>query len=243
MCLTELANDNAVVRKRAGTAMGCLSVVLSDALLMRMVEALLSQIDMAQGVGKEGRRKTRSAHAQAKSTQTKRGDTCSLIRTMCTVSGAVGHRLGQTQIDRILPIFLRFAEPQDAATGDDEDMQDDDEMEESEDEAAVALANELRESCFMGFESFVLRCPNEVEPHMTKIIQAALAYMSYDPNYSYGAEDSDEEVDEDQEEEENDYDQDEEDLEEEDDDDSWKGKFCALCMYRNTLLTMPVQLT
>jgi cullin-associated NEDD8-dissociated protein 1 len=83
----------------------------------------------------------------------------------------------------------------DAVTGDDEEDSEDEDMEDAKedtDEAAVALANELRESCFAGFESFVLRCPKEVKPHLPKIIHSALAYLSYDPNYSYGEDDEDE---------------------------------------------------
>mmetsp|Transcript_30518 Transcript_30518/g.46814 ORF Transcript_30518/g.46814 Transcript_30518/m.46814 type:complete len:1387 (+) Transcript_30518:134-4294(+) len=238
MCLTQLASDAHVVRKRAGNTIGCLSVVLSDQLLSRMVESLLSQIDMAEGVGKSGKRKTRLAHAQAQSVQTGRvADTRALIRTMCTVSGAVGHRLGQTQIDRILPIFLRFCDPDDAVTGDDA-LDDDEEMgdgdEDQEDEAAVALANELRESCFTGFESFVSRCPTEVERHLELVIQAALAYMNYDPNYSYGDdEEEDEEDDEyeggDDDDDDDEYDDDDDDSDDDDDDDdSWKVRRSAI---------------
>jgi cullin-associated NEDD8-dissociated protein 1 len=91
MCLGQLSCESPVVRKRAGNAIGCLSVVLSDALLMRMVEALLSQIDIAAGVGKEGRRKTRSmqkVNALNAATPTAAGDTRALIRTMwCRVPG------------------------------------------------------------------------------------------------------------------------------------------------------------
>jgi hypothetical protein len=43
---------------------------------------------------------------------------------MCTISGAVGHRLQQPQIDRIIPIFLTFTNPEKASTGDDEDCDD-----------------------------------------------------------------------------------------------------------------------
>ena len=227
LCLTQLSSDSHVVRKRTGATIGCLSVVLSDALLVRMVESLLSQIDMAEGVGKSGRRRTRLAQKQAAAqSAAKAGDTRALIRTMCTVSGAVGHRLGQAQIDRIIPIFLRFCDPDDAVTGDD-DMDDEDEVmdEADEDEAAIALANELRESCFTGFESFVSRCPTEVEPHLDQIVQAALAYMSYDPNYSYGDDDV-EEVDEDDEF--DDYDDEEEEEEDDDDDESWKVRRAAI---------------
>ena len=246
MCLTQLGSDSPVVRKRAGNTIGCLSVVLSDALLVSMVERLLSQIDLAEGVGKTGRRKTKSAQSGKTGVG---GDARALIRTMCTVSGAVGHRLGQAQIDRILPIFLRFTDPEDAITGDDEDddnegdaepAQDSMDQDEPEDEAATALANELRESCFMGFESFVLRCPTQVEPHLQKIIQAALAYMSYDPNYSYGQEDTeggerggggDDEDFEDEEEVEDEEDgefEEEDDEDDDDDDESWKVRRSAI---------------
>jgi cullin-associated NEDD8-dissociated protein 1 len=221
MCLQQLGSASPVVRKRAGNTIGCLSVVLSDVLLVSMVERLLSQID---GSG---------------------GDTRALIRTMCTVSGAVGHRLQQPQIDRIIPIFLKFTKPEDAVTGDDDDdgndeevaaRSSDDDEDMMEDEAATALANELRESCFMGFESFVLRCPTQVEPHLQKIIQAALAYMSYDPNYSYGDDDGDDQPSDNQGDEDldDDYDDEddypEEDSEDDDDDDdeSWKVRRSAI---------------
>jgi cullin-associated NEDD8-dissociated protein 1 len=244
MCLTQLSSSpHAVARKRAGNTLACLSVVLSDALLMRMVESLLSQIDMAKGVGKEGRRKTRSAHSaagtKAPSASNNVADTRALIRTMCAVSGQVGHRLGQQQIDRILPIFLRFTEPEDAVTGDDDEddydnMQDDNENDNEppgSSDAAMALANELRESCFMGFESFVSRCPNEVEPHLEKIIQTSLAYMSFDPNYSYGTDeiDAEQQGDEEFDDEDDEYEQEDEDEEEDDDDDeSWKVRRSAI---------------
>lgn len=258
MCLTQLsAATSPVVRKRAGNTIGCLSVVLSDALLMRMVQALLGQIDRADGTASGNKRKAASAAAAAAEEPEEGviGDTRALIRTMCTVSGAVGHRLGQAQIDRILPIFLRFTNPEEAATGDDEDDDEHEEanqpgdadmedtganspmmssMADSEDDAAVALKNELRESCFMGFESFVLRCPSEVEPHLDKIIQAALAYMSYDPNYSYGTDEDDQDGGQDDDDEfevddeEDEFDEEEEEDEDDDDDESWKVRRSAI---------------
>ena len=248
MCLTQLSAESPVVRKRAGNTIGCLSVVLSDALLMRMVQALLGQIDRADaGVATAGKRKKETTN----NSDEQIGDTRALIRTMCTVSGAVGHRLGQAQIDRILPIFLRFTNPEDAKTGDDDDDDDnlldgtasgestDDAMDhddgEAEDEAAMALKNELRESCFMGFESFVLRCPSEVEPHLENIIQAALAYMSYDPNYSYGDDtieegggDDEDEFEQEDDDEDEFEDEEEEEEEDDDDDESWKVRRSAI---------------
>ena len=247
MCLTQLGATSAVVRKRAGNTIGCLSVVLGDALLTRMVQALLAQIDRADGTSSSSHSNT---GGDVKSGEVV--DTRALIRTMCTVSGAVGHRLGQGQIDRILPIFLKFTNPVDANTGDDDDDDDDaaggggsgtgestDDAnmddpamsQDSEDEAAMALKNELRESCFMGFESFILRCPTEVEPHLDNIIQASLAYMSYDPNYSYGDDDeeADGEDDEDafSDDEEDEFEEDDED-EDDDDDESWKVRRSAI---------------
>ncbi|KAG7369602.1 TATA binding TBP-interacting protein [Nitzschia inconspicua] len=242
ICLQLLSGQSsAVVRKRAGNTIGCLSVVLSDALLVSMVERLLTQIESMASSSTDGGNKKGSA------TQ---GDTRALIRTMCTVSGAVGHRLQQPQIDRIIPIFLRFTKPEDAITGDDDDVDntgdaDADMMDEAdenmdEDETALAIANELRESCFMGFESFVLKCPTQVEPHLEKIVQAALAYMSYDPNYSYGTTDEeeagngdeggdDDDVDFDDAEYDDEYEEEEEDDGDDDDDDeSWKVRRSAI---------------
>mmetsp|Transcript_5949 Transcript_5949/g.17173 ORF Transcript_5949/g.17173 Transcript_5949/m.17173 type:complete len:1341 (-) Transcript_5949:574-4596(-) len=253
IALSQLASIRPVVRKRAGNAIGCLAAVISDTLLERLVESLLSQIDLAEGVGRSGKRRTRAAHraesggGKGSVPDLKVADTRALIRTMCTVSGAVGHRLGQRQIDRIVPIFLRFCDPEDAASGDDEDMDDDEEMDDAgdgggaqPDEAAMSLANELRESCFAGFESFILRCPNEIEPHLSLIIHAALSYMRYDPNYSYGddddedgdsegdgGEEEEEEEDEYSDEEEDEY-SDEEDDFSDDDDDSWKVRRSAI---------------
>ena len=156
------------------------------------------------------------------------------------MSFSVGHRLGQEQIDRILPIFLRFTDPKDAITGDDEDADDDARMNDASGDGGphpdqnTALANELRESCFSGYESFILKCQNEVGPHWDRIITACLAYASYDPNYSYG---NDEETDDncvdddgddgDEEEEDDDYEEEEED-EDDDDDESWKVRRSAI---------------
>mmetsp|Transcript_15391 Transcript_15391/g.23598 ORF Transcript_15391/g.23598 Transcript_15391/m.23598 type:complete len:1350 (+) Transcript_15391:140-4189(+) len=200
--LQQLNSTSHLIRKRAGNAIGCLSGVLSDTLLVRMVESLLSQIERG-------------------------ADTRALMRTMCTVAGVVGHRLGKTQIDRILPIFLSFCKTDDALTGDDED---DRMIDDEDDQEAMSRQNEVRESCFNGFESFVLKSHVElIQPHLDKIVQAALAYMSYDPNYSYGS-DEDEEEDQGDNEDEDDYEDEfeDEDDEDEDDDDSWKVRRASI---------------
>lgn len=238
ICLNLLTSreTSAVVRKRAGNALGCLSVVLSDALLVSAVERLLSQIDESE--------------SGSRSAIDKRENTRALIRTMCTVSSAVGNRLQQPQIDRILPIFLKFTNPEKASTGDDDDDNSDAAMDDDDDNASqnssgndalVAMTNELREACFMGFESFVQKCPNQVEPHIDKIVQAAIAYMSYDPNYSYGIDEDGNNMDQgngngdDDDDDGYGYDDDDEYGEEEDDfydddddDESWKVRRSAI---------------
>lgn len=255
--LSQLASPRPVVRKRAGTTIGVLATVISDTLLHRLVERILDQIDQAEGLGKSGKKRARKAHSKGvggdsgkrtlASSDLRSADTRSLIRTMCTVSGTVGHRLNQGHIDRIVPIFLRFCDPDDAVTGDDEDYDSDEVMGDAAadndtagmtEEAATAMQIELRESCFAGFESFVLRCPALIRPHLDQIIHSSLAYMRFDPNYSYGDEDNgdgdeDDEAEEDEDvefdEEEEDAYSDEDDMSDEEDDenvsDCYSGPF------------------
>ncbi|KAG8804388.1 hypothetical protein FRC16_008910 [Serendipita sp. 398] len=52
---------------------------------------------------------------------------------------------------------------------------------------------ELKESCLQSLESLVLRCPQEVTPSLNQIINSALEYIKFDPNY---AADDDEDEDE-----------------------------------------------
>jgi cullin-associated NEDD8-dissociated protein 1 len=93
-------------------------------------------------------------------------DTRTLIQTFGAISRTVGHRLGR-QLDRLIPLFLRCC-----GDPNDENQQTNE-------------ANELREYCFLGLESFVLRCRREVTPYLQDVIGVALAFMKYDPNYSY----------------------------------------------------------
>ena len=267
--LSQLASPRPVVRKRAGTTIGVLATVISDNLLHDLVGRMLEQIDQAEGLGKSGKKRARKDHHNVGGGDAKRSgarygggggdgntrtlassdlrsaDTRALIRTMCTVSGTVGHRLGQFHIDRIVPIFLRFCDPDDAITGDDEDFDNDEDMDDVDDsggnggateEADAAMKIELRESCFAGFESFVLRCPALIQPHLDQIVHSALAYMRYDPNYSYGDEDDDaveedeaneEEADDSDEMEDDEY-SDEDDMSDEEDDENWKVRRSAI---------------
>ncbi|KAJ3156741.1 Cullin-associated NEDD8-dissociated protein 1 [Geranomyces michiganensis] len=49
--------------------------------------------------------------------------------------------------------------------------------------------DELRENCLHALDSFVLRCPTEMTPHITKVVALALKYIKYDPNFQYDSED------------------------------------------------------
>jgi len=241
--LSQLGSDSAIVRKRAGNTLGSLSVILEDTLLFQLVEILLAQIDASSVTRSQSTgRVTRSISKTQVKVPSYAGlelsslgsfmeaDAKTLIRTMSTLSGAIGHRLGQEQIDRIVPIFLKFCDPKDAIAGDDDAQDEDMDMSES----ALALINELREGCFAGFQSFILRCHSFVVPHLPKIIQSSLAYMRYDPNYSYGDEDVEDEPDDADIDPEDDEDDDNEDFEEDEDfddegvDDSWKVRRSAI---------------
>jgi len=72
-CLLQLQSESPLIRKRAGHTLACLSTVLSDPLLQRMVESLLC--DMALGLDKK------------KAASQQPTDTRSLIQTMCQMAG------------------------------------------------------------------------------------------------------------------------------------------------------------
>lgn len=46
--------------------------------------------------------------------------------------------------------------------------------------------------CFKTALVFIFRCPKEVYPHVSTIINICLKYLTYDPNYNYDDEDEDE---------------------------------------------------
>jgi cullin-associated NEDD8-dissociated protein 1 len=80
--------------------------------------------------------------------------------------------------------------------------------------------DELREACLQSMESIILRCPTEVTPFVTQIVEVAITLLKYDPNYAGGGESDEEMVDGD------DFEDDDDLVDEqgysEDDDISWK---------------------
>lgn len=215
MNLSLSKEHRAEVKKRAGTVIGCLAVVISDELLFHLVQTLLNYIGGA-GVGDKG------STAKIGNLSV---DTQACIQTMCTISGKVGKRLSK-QIDKIIPIFLKFCNPSDAQTDHDDEVV-----------MSTSSSNQLRESCFAGFESFLLNCPKEVEPFLPSIIHSSIAFVRYDPNYNEIDEDEEDDedigMDEDEYEEDDDEEQysDDEDFDnysDDEDDDAWKVRRSAV---------------
>ncbi|XP_053976488.1 cullin-associated NEDD8-dissociated protein 1 isoform X2 [Hylaeus anthracinus] len=133
-------------------------------------------------------------------TQTAKNVIRTYIQCIASICRQAGHRFGE-QIERVMPLIVQYSN------------EDDD---------------ELREYCLQAFESFVYRCPKEITPHINKIIEICLVYITYDPNYNYDDDMNDSsdgegvvmEVEEDGEE-------DAEDEYSDDDDMSWKVRRAA----------------
>nr|CAB3227534.1 cullin-associated NEDD8-dissociated protein 1 [Phallusia mammillata] len=128
------------------------------------------------------------------------GDDNSLVRTrrtcvqcICAITRQAGHRVGRS-LEQLMPLVTEFC---------------------TQDEAD----DELREHCLQAFELFVRRCPMEVTPHLSSIIEMCLNYITFDPNYNYDDGDDDDDTMEDD----GDLDDQDDDEDYSDDEDmSWK---------------------
>lgn len=125
------------------------------------------------------------------------------IQCIASICRQAGHRFGE-HIERVMPLIVQYSN------------EDDD---------------ELREYCLQAFESFVYRCPKEITPHINKIIEICLTYITYDPNYNYDDDDDNVNDNSDNEgiimETEEDGEDDGEDEYSDDDDMSWKVRRAA----------------
>ncbi|KAJ8684120.1 hypothetical protein QAD02_019912 [Eretmocerus hayati] len=122
------------------------------------------------------------------------------IQCIASICRQAGHRFGE-QIERVMPLIVQYSE------------EDDD---------------ELREYCLQAFEAFVYRCPKEITPHINKIMEICLTYLTYDPNYNYDDDAADQSDGEGTVmETEEDGDEDAEDEYSDDDDMSWKVRRAA----------------
>ncbi|XP_076202849.1 cullin-associated NEDD8-dissociated protein 1-like isoform X1 [Aptenodytes patagonicus] len=132
----------------------------------------------------------------------KRNESTSTTRTyiqcVAGISRQAGHRIGE-HLEKIIPLIVRYCNVED---------------------------DELREYCFQAFESFVRRCPKEIDPHIPNVMELCLKYITFDPNYNY---DNEEEEEEEMMETENGEDEEQESDDEysDDDDISWKVRRSA----------------
>lgn len=94
------------------------------------------------------------------------------IQTIGSVSRAIGYRFGK-HLPSTIPLVIKFS--QNASEGDDE----------------------LREFCLQALEAFVQHSPHEARPNLNQILDTALRFLSYDPNYAENMDEDDEEQDED----------------------------------------------
>jgi hypothetical protein len=202
LVIHRLENLKPVVRKRASVCLGSLAVVISDPLLFTLVHDLLHRIDSLD-------------ISSSNLTPDLADDIRIIIQTIGTISRTVGYRLGKC-LNQIIPLFIKCCGGTTTGSGTS-----------AMTETQEAFFNDLREHCFPGLESFVLRCPNEITPHIPLILQLSLHYMKYDPNYCYDDDGEDNENDDneggdgDGDDEEDEYDEDEYGGSD-DDDSSWK---------------------
>ncbi|KAI9599345.1 armadillo-type protein [Syncephalis fuscata] len=88
--------------------------------------------------------------------------------------------------------------------------------------------DDLREQCLQTLETFVLRCPAAVKPHLETVTTLCLQQITYDPNYAVDESDEDDTMEDGGGEDEEDEDEEDEDYEDvisnysDDDDTSWK---------------------
>ncbi|XP_021265607.1 cullin-associated NEDD8-dissociated protein 1-like [Numida meleagris] len=87
------------------------------------------------------------------------------IQCIAGISRQAGHRIGE-HLEKIIPLIVQYCNVDD---------------------------DELREYCFQAFESFVRRCPKEIDPHIPNVMSLCLKYITFDPNYNYDNEEEEEE--------------------------------------------------
>uniref|UniRef100_A0A7S3NKS9 TATA-binding protein interacting (TIP20) domain-containing protein n=1 Tax=Aureoumbra lagunensis TaxID=44058 RepID=A0A7S3NKS9_9STRA len=226
--------EKPVARKRAAACLAALAQSASDTLLEELFGTLLANLESSESFSPNN---NEEQQLLLESSRTQ-------IQTIGTIARAVGGRLGR-RLDAIVPVFLKHVgnpnfqgmtmleENVPDMADDDDDDEDNQALRRQAEHHASDEINELRDNCFQGLESFVLRCPTEIEPHLDGLIHTSLGFACYDPNYNYDDEenndDLDEEEDDDDDDDDDDYDEYEDEQEEdEDDDSSWKVRRAAL---------------
>ncbi|KII94441.1 hypothetical protein PLICRDRAFT_172091 [Plicaturopsis crispa FD-325 SS-3] len=95
--------------------------------------------------------------------------------------------------------------------------------------------DDLRESSLQALEAFLWRCPGEIAPFLSPIVQTGIQYIKYDPNYAGDDEDEDEEMADDED------DEDDAELDEysDDEDTSYKIRRSATKLLSALISTRP----
>lgn len=127
-------------------------------------------------------------------TATKPDHIRTLIQCIAAIGGSVGFRISR-YLPTIVPMLIKYCE-----------------------NPKFDQDDELRENCFQVFEVLSLRCHKEMSQYISDVLNLALKFIKYDPNYTVDDDDENEDMDTDDPEEE-----DQEDTDYSDDDDlSWK---------------------
>ena len=141
------------------------------------------------------------------------------VQTISTIARSAGYRLAP-YLDQIIPKLL-------AVIGD--PSQHDPET----------VDHDLVDNCVRTLESLVLKCANNIAPHLEKILGVCKNLVRYDPNFAYDEAESEEEEDQDMNGDEN-FEIDDDDLVNEDDDDSsWKIRRSAVQLISVSVASRP----
>ena len=210
-CLRQLAlpgNEKESIRPLSSKSLAALALVMSDSLLDRLVKTLLEKIAsggqrVASGSGaRSPQRLQRTASVDTALRVLEGADARTLIRTMGTIAGSVGHRLSD-HVSSLVPMFLDCIGSYDPNPENAEEMSDED----------MIYINEVREFSFSGLEVFVRCCPNAILPFLKvqegsaimdistsngkqgglglsspdsdagSVINCAMDFIKYDPNF------------------------------------------------------------
>lgn len=137
------------------------------------------------------------------------------VQAIGAIGRSAGNRLG-AHINRIIPLLFRHLK-----NADDESMEN-------------PSGDDLRENIFQGLDSFVLRCPNEMQPFLASVYEKTAEFIVFDPNFNYGGSDDDEDMGG-SEEDDDDY----SNFGEEDDDTSWKVRRAAAKVLNSIIISRP----
>jgi len=209
MEVLESPRCGSVMKKKATAALSALAPYFSDMLLSAVVSHSIESL--------------RNAHL-----------TPAQRRLYLTIYASIARA-----IPRKFGPYLKTLAPFVLAPLSQEEMdQQQDAMAEDGEGASDPQFEEVREASLIALDAFLASCPQDMEAYNEEVIEAALRFLRYDPNYAM---DDDDEMDELQDDEDDDFGADE-DFEEEtgfddEDDVSWKVRRCAAKLIHTLIAT------